>query len=230
VERLLAGLFPLPDVPSSIRPVPSSRAQTLAIEAPIPIPAATPTPIATPVAGQPSAPPIFAAGTRGDPPADRRRALRDPLHGDGRDAGEARQAQDLLGHAVPSGDLAEVFDRALTLLVADLERKKFAATSRPRKSRGQPEDSRNIPADVRRAAWARDEGRCAFVASDGRRCSETRALEFHHVHPYGAHGKPTVANIQLRCRSHNRYEAELYYGPARRYAAGDVVSESMAVY
>jgi uncharacterized membrane protein YccC len=30
-----------------------------------------------------------------------------------------RRAQDLLGHAVPSGDLGQVFDRALALLVAD---------------------------------------------------------------------------------------------------------------
>jgi len=33
------------------------------------------------------------------------------------------------------------------------------------------------------------------------------------------HGEPTVENIQLRCRAHNAYEADLYYGP--RDAAGD---------
>jgi hypothetical protein len=31
-----------------------------------------------------------------------------------------KEAQDLLGHALPSGDLASVFHRALTVLVADL--------------------------------------------------------------------------------------------------------------
>jgi hypothetical protein len=38
-----------------------------------------------------------------------------------------RQAQDLLRHAIPTGDLAEVIDRALTLLLEDVARKKFAA-------------------------------------------------------------------------------------------------------
>jgi hypothetical protein len=66
-----------------------------------------------------------------------------------------RRAQDLLGHAVPSGDLAQVFDRALTLLVADLERKKFAATPKPGKTRDQSPNSRHIPAGVRRAVWTR---------------------------------------------------------------------------
>ena len=47
-----------------------------------------------------------------------------------------RVAQDLLRHAIPSGDLAEVIDRALTVLLKDLARKKFAATERPRASRG----------------------------------------------------------------------------------------------
>jgi hypothetical protein len=141
-----------------------------------------------------------------------------------------RRAQDLLGHALPNGDLAQLFDRALTLLVEDLEGKKLAATARPRKSRGQGEDSRNIPADVRRAVWRRDGGCCAFVASNGRCCSERRFLEFHHVQPYGADGKPTVDNIELRCRRHNRYEAELFYGPARRYPAGVVEGPSIAVY
>jgi hypothetical protein len=32
-------------------------------------------------------------------------------------------------------------------------------------------------------------------------------------------GKPTVDNIQLRCRAHNAHEADLYYGP--RDPAGD---------
>jgi hypothetical protein len=59
--------------------------------------------------------------------------------------------------------------------------------------------------------WARDEGRCAFVAESGRRCDATALLEFHHVDPYGVGGPPTVANIQLRCRAHNQYEAELFY-------------------
>jgi 5-methylcytosine-specific restriction endonuclease McrA len=127
-----------------------------------------------------------------------------------------RRAQDLLGHAVPSGDLGQVFDRALALLVADLEKKTFGATSRPQKSRGQSDGSRHIPAPVRRAVSNRDRERCAFLGSGGRRCDARRFLEFHHLKPFAVGGKATVENIQLRCRAHNRYEADLFYGPMRR--------------
>jgi hypothetical protein len=136
-----------------------------------------------------------------------------------------RVAQDLLGHAIPSGDIAKVFDRALTLLVADLSRKKFAATGRPRRSRGQSDGSRNIPAEVKRGVSARDGWRCAFVAPNGRRCEERRFLEFHHVVPFAAGGKPTVDNIQLRCRAHNGYEVDRFYGPGTRRTRGEAVSE-----
>ena len=43
-----------------------------------------------------------------------------------------REAQALLRHQVPSGNVAEIFDRALTLLLADLRKRRHAATSRPR--------------------------------------------------------------------------------------------------
>jgi len=141
-----------------------------------------------------------------------------------------RLAQDLLGHAVPTGDLAQVFDRALNVLVEELVKRKFAATERPRRSRGQSDDSRNIPAEVKRKAFVRDGGCCAFVSSDGRRCGSKRFPEFHHLEPYGVGGKPTVDNIQLRCGVHNRYEAGLFYGPGKRHGGGDQVREAEASY
>ncbi len=39
-----------------------------------------------------------------------------------------------------------------------------------------------------------------------------------HVVPYAAGGEPTADNLQLRCRAHNGYEAELYFG--RRTPSG----------
>jgi hypothetical protein len=73
--------------------------------------------------------------------------------------------------------------------------------------------SRYIPAAVRRQVWQRDGGRCAFVSADGRRCSERGHLEFDHAIPHGDRGKATLDNIQLRCAAHNRYAADLYFGP-----------------
>jgi hypothetical protein len=63
----------------------------------------------------------------------------------------------LLGHAVPSGEVAEVLDRALDALIGQLERRKFAATSRPRpRQKRTGSNPRHVPAEVRRAVWQRD--------------------------------------------------------------------------
>ena len=122
-----------------------------------------------------------------------------------------RRAQDLLRHVFPDGDVDGVLDRALTLLVETLERKKLATVRRPRLAQKAALGSRYIPAAVRRAVSRRDNGRCAFVGTRGR-CDETGFLEFHHVVPFAAGGAATVENIQLRCRSHNQYEADVEFG------------------
>jgi hypothetical protein len=137
-------------------------------------------------------------------------------------------AQDLLRHAVPNGDPAQIFARALEVLVEELVKRKYAAATLPRTSHGQANDSRHIPAEVKRAVFIRDRGRCAFVGGQGRTCGERAFVEFHHVTPFGAGGRPTVDNIQLRCRAHNSYEAEVFYGPAREYV-GSAVARDAAV-
>lgn len=131
---------------------------------------------------------------------------------DGDTVEKLRLARDMLRHALPSGDDAAVLERALTALLADLARKKFAAVERPRPPRGTAPGSRHVPAEVKREVWLRDLGRCAFVGTSGRRCTERGYLEFHHVRPFAAGGPPTVANIQLRCRRHNDHEARAYFG------------------
>ena len=123
-----------------------------------------------------------------------------------------RLAKELLRHALPSGDEAAILDRALTALLADLAQRKFAATERPRPSAGITPGSRHVPAEVKRAVWLRDLGRCAFVGTGGRRCAERGFLEFHHRHPHALGGPATVANIQLRCRAHNDYESRVDFG------------------
>ena len=35
-----------------------------------------------------------------------------------------------------------------------------------------------------------------------------------HVHPFADGGPATVENIQLRCRAHNQYESEQWFGTA----------------
>jgi hypothetical protein len=126
---------------------------------------------------------------------------------------QLRRAQDLLRHTIPNGDAGAILERALGLLVEQLEKKKLAAVQRPRPARGSPTPtrSRHIPAAVTRDVWRRDEGQCAFVGTAGR-CPERGFLELHHVIPFADDGPATAANIQLRCRSHNRHEADLWSG------------------
>src|SRR6185436_8257885 len=103
----------------------------------------------------------------------------------------------------------------------ELERRKCAATERPRVAAAPAPHSRHVPAAVRREVWRRDAARCAYVSVAGRRCEATAFLEFHHVVPYGAGGPATTGTIQLRCGAHNRYEAEVYYEGSRQRTPGD---------
>src|SRR5712691_11304015 len=239
VEELLAARFPEPEVRASVRRVPTAALATVfpmgasptigvapEVDAAPRVDAASATSssaapeVAGPIAGEAISCSI-AAPVRSTvrPIAAERYEVRFTATAETRE--KLRLAQDLLGHAVPSGDLAKVFDRALAALIDELVRRKFAATRHPRGSRGQAKDSDYVPADVRRTVYVRDGGRCAFVSVDGHRCGDRRFIEFHHVIPRAAGGKATVENIQLRCRPHNGHEIDLFFGPGKRTLRGD---------
>jgi hypothetical protein len=123
-----------------------------------------------------------------------------------------RRAQELLGSAIPAGDLAQVLDRALDALIRQLEKRKYAATGKPPRSPRPSDASSHIPAHVRRAVGERDAGRCTFVSDTGHRCEARKFLEFDHIEPIARGGRSTIANVRLRCRAHNQYEAERAFG------------------
>jgi 5-methylcytosine-specific restriction endonuclease McrA len=207
VEKRLAGRFPQRPVPTSIRKLPE-RTAALALDAP----PTEPDIVASRLL--PSAPPA--------PPPPTRRAVVAPLTEDqykitftarAETCRKLKLAQDLLRHQIPDGSPAEIFDRALSLLLDDISRKKVASAHRPLPRDGSRPGSRHIPAHVKRGVWLRDGGRCAFRARDGRRCGEHGFLEFHHVVPYAMGGDVSADNVALRCRPHNAYEAELAFGP-----------------
>jgi len=194
VEEQIAALRPLPDAPSAVRKLPSRQANG----------ASQPNALAFATSVPPSKRTVMA------PLSTERYRIQFTVGRDTRD--KLRRVQDLLRHAVPNGDPAVVFDRALTALLADLEKKKHAQVERPRRASASNPASRHIPASVRREVWRRDGGQCAFVGSEGR-CTETGFLEFHHVVPYANGGATVASNLQLRCRAHNAYEALLHFGP-----------------
>lgn len=227
VEELLARWFPKEDVASSVRKLPA-LAETLVVVA-----AAGPDLLVKGPASGTVGGPVLAPRELTAPQSPSSRPSIAPLSVDryqvkftATDAtlAKLRQAQELLSHSVPSGDVAEIFDRALTALLEQAARRKHAATARPRPGRSMAAASRGIPAAVEREVWARDGGRCAFVASGGRRCEERRFIEFHHATPWIVGGAPTMENIALRCRAHNAYEAAVYFGPGR--AARDARTRS----
>ena len=209
VEQIIARLQPRPDVPSSIRKLPPPKPsphtrQSLELEPGrrssasgsinvVPIPDNAPLALRQPVA-KPLAPGRYKMVF----------TVSEETHE------KFRRVQDLLRHRLPYGDPAAIFERAVTLLLSELERRKTAATDRPRRSRSSNARSRHVPAEVRRAVWKRDGGRCRFEGPSGR-CAQTGLLEFHHVIPYAEGGSTTTDNLELRCAAHNRYEAEQWF-------------------
>lgn len=201
IEEIVASLNPKPAVPSMVRKQPSPAQTELNSGARDVSPAAEPLPVASDPT--PSAPAIVA------PLAPERFKVQFTISRETRDKLDRVQA--LARHTIPTGDLTAIFDRGLTLLLKELEQRRCAATASPRQPPEVPGRSRRIPAAVKREVWRRDGGRCAFVGRDGR-CAERSFLEYHHVRPYAAGGLATTANIELRCRAHNAYEAALFFG------------------
>jgi hypothetical protein len=199
VEQLLARLRPQPDVPPTVRkvpvPKPSDPGGKLASSDPTPQPPYDGVPSDRPAVLKPLAPERYKVQFT---------VSRETYE-------KLRRVQDLMRHTVPNGDPAVIFDRALTELLALLEKNKLAVTARPRTAREPARQSRHIPASVKRDVWRRDAGRCAFVGTQGR-CNETGFLEFHHVQPFADGGETIVSNLELRCRAHNAYEAERHFG------------------
>ena len=124
-----------------------------------------------------------------------------------------RYLQDLLGFDLPAGDLGQLFEDALDARIREVEKRKLAATNRPRSRPGQPSVApRHIPAHVRRAVWKRDGGQCTFVSDTGRRCLERKGLQFDHVREVARGGEASVEGIRLLCHAHNQHQAERTFG------------------
>ena len=203
VEHIMVRLAPRPDVPSSIRKVAATPVQAT------PVPPLIPESAGAESAQRPVESPAPVQRPKSEPLAPGRYRLQFTV---GEETYQKlRRAQDLLRHSVRTRDPGQIFDRALTVLLAELEKTKLAVTREPRASSSPAKRSRHVPATVRRAVWARDGGRCRFEGPAGR-CTETGLLEFHHVIPYGRGGPTTIENLELRCAAHNRYEAEQWFG------------------
>src|SRR6185369_12232104 len=122
IELLIAERFPRPDLPTRVRAMPSPRTPLLTSNESAASPVESPAPGRV-EADEPKAKTV--------PLAPQRFALQLTMSQSAHD--KLRHAQALLSHQVADGDLAKVLERVLDLAIQQLEKRKFAATDRPRK-------------------------------------------------------------------------------------------------
>jgi hypothetical protein len=75
--------------------------------------------------------------------------------------------------------------------------------------------SRYISALVTRSAYLRDQGQCAFVSADGRRCGARAFLQLDHIEPWATLGASVTENVRILCRGHNQLHARHCSAPSR---------------
>ena len=220
IEELVARLSPQLPVPTIVRKLPDRRNSA-------PESATLSFGIADPVA-PPDSPPALALvpPTAPAPRRDERRAAIAPLSEEtfkfqftaSRACHEKfRQAQDLLRHRVPKGDVATIFEKALDLLIEQVKKERFGKGRKPRQvptEDAEASSSRHIPDAIKREVYERDGGRCTFTDENGRRCADKGALEFDHLDGFARTHLHRADRIRLLCRAHNQHAAEQMYGRA----------------
>ncbi len=165
IATLLARRFPRPDVPEFVRLIGATQSGNELV----------PEPVEASNRVQAPAPATCAASSRTTPLAPERFALQVTISGETQR--KLEHARELLSHAIPDKNVAQVLDRALDALIAQLEKRRTGATERPgrRTSDGK---ARYVPAEVKRAVWARDGSAArssARTASAATRTPRTRS-------------------------------------------------------
>jgi hypothetical protein len=220
LEKLLAIRFPRPDVPSSIEALGTTPTLALGAEASGGrLSSSGPSPWF-------SCPGIPGTGTetstaRGGERGDSRSKV-EPLSAERYRVeftasatlrAKIEQARELTSHALPNGDLALLFERALDELI-ERELKRRVGAGKPRRGVKLRPGSRHVPRAVAKQVWKRDGSQCTFVDPAGRRCQERRFLTLEHCYPFSLGGPPTVENLCLLCKAHNAHAARRVFGDA----------------
>ena len=197
IQEIVARLAPKPDVPPTIRKLPDPSTQK---PTPAPLPMAAP-PMPRPVPSPPTPPMAALSEVRYRVQLTASAELKQKLE----------RATELMGHSNPHGDLAVVIERALDVLIADLEKKRLATTTRP-PQKPRSIATRSVPRAVRREVFARDGEQCTFCDKDGQRCPCRARLELDHIHARAHGGSHDAANLRVRCHAHNLLYAEEVFG------------------
>jgi len=188
VQELLAARFPRPDVPSLIQTLP-----------------------------EPTAPPPEATAStprtaRVEPLSPERYKVQFTASAELKT--KLEHATALMRHANPSGDLSVIVERAVDLLLAELEKQRLGKTTRPA-VRGAPGKSTRpgyVTRAVRREVFERDGEQCTFVDEAGRRCESRTFLELDHRQARALGGRDDAINLAVTCAAHNFLAAERDFG------------------
>ena len=199
VERLLVARKPRPEVATTVRRRPVTRA-----------------PAGTPLLECATKAPVKPAVT----PARRPEPLspdtyRVTFTADDELVGLLEEVRGLTSHRAPGDRTAALIKEALRGMRDRLRKKRFAVGVKTRKSapkKGKPAATRHIPAAVRREVWERDGGSCTYQDASGRRCGSTHHVQFDHVRDWGKGGGHSAENLRLFCRAHNLAKARRVWG------------------
>ena len=143
---------------------------------------------------------------------------------DGACKGDLETLLMMLSHKLPRKDLAAVLHEAIRCGI-EKHGKRQGAVKPARKVKARPpKDPSFVSAELRRQIWERDQGRCAWVGPDGKRCDSRWQVEVDHVDPAARGGKATLDRLRLLCRGHNLLHAEDVYGQEhmQKYRKGTV--------
>ena len=222
LEEMVAALRPQAPVPSSVRRLPAPKPSAPAARSPRALERVETCPLSTAAVSGPVRE-TRTPGAEVKPLAPERYKVQFTVSGETH--ARLREAQELLRHCIPDGDVATIFERGLTLLVTQMRKTRHALAERPRVTSARAGVGRHIPASVKREVWQRDQGQCAFVGSIGR-CTERGFLEYHHRIPFSDGGATSPDNLELRCRPHNAFEVERWFGVREE----DLVREARAAF
>jgi hypothetical protein len=214
IRQLVADRNPRPAQPTTVCPIaepakPKGLPATLPQASP---PAATRATSEQPAPELPARPTLPAKGLTEPLGAERYRVQ---FTADREMHAQLEELRALMRHQIPDGDVGKILARAVRVLLAQVRKRKFAETSRPRPASSSPPHrapSQHIPESIRRAVSQRDAGRCSYVSPGGRRCGAKEFLEFDHAEAWTWTHAHSIGGITLRCRAHNQQRARLDFG------------------
>jgi 5-methylcytosine-specific restriction endonuclease McrA len=98
------------------------------------------------------------------------------------------------------------------------------ASVHPARSTTTGRHGRYLRMQVRQEIHARDGGQCAYVSTDGRRCSARAFIQIDHVDPFSRNGSSDAPNLRLLCMAHNLLHARKCFG--KRHIAAKIAARN----